>query len=146
MSSTGTFLSICIAINGAVHPDAPPRIMSIYLPLGIALFQANNMQLLSIACLQERLLSGPETLALKVQRPARTIRSYWRRFNDLSLLKRTEAAVGIGMITQVGYDSPTSEMHWRIHLTCIVDHLPCHFLGLAQVCALWSHGRVRECR
>ena len=75
--------------------------MSIYLPVGIGLFQANNMQLLSVACLQEQLLSSSDSSAPKVKPAAQTFRRYWLRYNGLSLLRRTEIAVGFGMIIQV---------------------------------------------
>ena len=83
--------------------------MSIYLPLGIALFQANNIQLLSVACLQRRMLSSSSDLpALKVKPSARTLRRYWLQFNGMSLLRRTEFAIAVGMIVQVS--SPTKTL------------------------------------
>ena len=74
--------------------------MSIYLPMGIALFQANNIQLLSVACLQERMLSASEPSAPKVKPATHTLRRYWLRFNNMNLLRRTEVAIGIGMVVQ----------------------------------------------
>jgi hypothetical protein len=75
-------------------------IMSIYLPFGIALFQANMVQLLSISEQQRRLLDGERPPAWK-QNHSRTFRDFWLRWRSLNALKQTYMLIGIGMLLQV---------------------------------------------
>ncbi|KAJ5397025.1 hypothetical protein N7509_005138 [Penicillium cosmopolitanum] len=77
-------------------------IMSIYLPLGIALFQANSMQLLSVFGIQEKLL-------LTAQQPykphfidsAKSPGRYLSRWRQLNLVQRTEFGILAGMVVQL---------------------------------------------
>jgi hypothetical protein len=93
---------VAYSMNGRYPCTAEYWIMSIYLPLGIALFQANSMQLLSVYGVQEKLLHAgrePHTVQY-LSYPESSIR---RRFNwnKMSLLKRTEMGIAVGMVIQV---------------------------------------------
>lgn len=78
-------------------------IMSIYLPLGIALFQACNTQLLYIANLQQRYVSDYQ--AEKKEPNTKNPRG-WRRYLAHhyveNRVKRTMIYIGYGMCIQVG--------------------------------------------
>jgi hypothetical protein len=93
-------------MNGTYPCVAEYWIMSIYLPLGIALFQANSMQLLSVYGVQEKLLhAGREPHNVKYI--SRFVVPKRRRIFDwknMSLLKRTEMGIVIGMIAQVSWN------------------------------------------
>lgn len=77
-------------------------IMSIYLPFGIALFQANSMQLLSVFGIQEKLLRGAQQpyrpLFLGRVKPLRRQLTQWSYMN---LVQRTEVCIVVGMVVQV---------------------------------------------
>lgn len=77
-------------------------IMSIYLPFGIALFQANSMQLLSVFGIQEKLLLGaqqPYRSSVRGRtKPLRRQLSQWKHMN---LVQRTEVCIVVGMVVQV---------------------------------------------
>ncbi|KAJ5087265.1 hypothetical protein N7456_010881 [Penicillium angulare] len=93
---------VAYSMNGRYPCVAEYWIMSIYLPLGIALFQANSMQLLSIFGIQEKLL-------LAAHRPyvphltGRTYSSgrYLDKWRQLNLVQRTEFGIGLGMVIQI---------------------------------------------
>lgn len=74
-------------------------IMSIYLPFGIALFQANQVQLLSISTQQLNLLEGDK---MSIREPSRA-RGLWSRWRSLTALKQTYVFIGIGMLLQVSH-------------------------------------------
>lgn len=77
-------------------------IMSIYLPLGIALFQTNSIQLLSVFGIQEKLL----LTAQQPYRPhfidsAKSPGRYLSRWRQTNLVQRTELGIVAGMVVQV---------------------------------------------
>lgn len=80
-------------------------IMSIYLPLGIALFQASNTQLLHISDLQKK-FAGQDTLELKatglnsVKGRVRVFAQV-NRFQSMNSTDRALLMIGIGMVLQV---------------------------------------------
>lgn len=87
--------------NGHFLCSAEFWIMSIYLPFGIALFQANMVQLLSISTQQRRLLDV-ETASLRNRMRGRSgPRGFWMRWKGLSTLHKTYVGIGIGMILQI---------------------------------------------
>ena len=74
-------------------------IMSIYLPFGIALFQAQNMQLLSVSCAQKELIHQPRlraTLTLP-----RNVSQAKRQWIEMPWIRRTYVMIGAGMVVQV---------------------------------------------
>jgi hypothetical protein len=86
-------------------------IMSIYLPLGIALFQANSMQLLSVFGIQEKLLFTAQQpyrpLFIDRAKPT-SLLSRWRQMN---LVQRTGFGIAVGMVVQVSASSAPADIH-----------------------------------
>lgn len=95
-------IMLAYTINGHFLCSVEFWIMSIYLPFGIALFQANQVQLLSISIQQRKLLDGDRR---SIRGPPRVwgLRSIWR---SLSALKKTYVFIGIGMLLQVASSFP----------------------------------------
>lgn len=91
-------IMLAYTTNGHFLCSAEFWIMSIYLPFGIALFQANQVQLLSISTQQRKLLDGER---LSIHEPYRCQRSLWSRWRSLSALKQTYVFIGMGMLLQV---------------------------------------------
>ncbi|SRR6266536_2146837 len=83
-------------------------IMSIYLPFGIALFQANMVQLLSIRNQQQKLLEGDRLSIRELPQYPRGVHGLWARWRSLTALRRTYVFIGIGMLLQVLYVISTS--------------------------------------
>ncbi|KAI9786087.1 MAG: hypothetical protein M1816_008115 [Peltula sp. TS41687] len=80
-------------------------IMSTYFPIGIALFQAQNVQLLDLNCIQRQIydLKG-NALPRRVprgQRPRRGFASLWQSWRQMNLVSRTYVCIGAGVILQV---------------------------------------------
>jgi len=86
--------------NGNFLCSAEFWIMSIYLPFGIALFQANMVQLLSISTQQRKLLDGNQSSISQPTHP-RGLRGLWSRWKTLSPLKQAYVLIGVGMGVQV---------------------------------------------
>ncbi|KAA8642758.1 uncharacterized protein ATNIH1004_009510 [Aspergillus tanneri] len=88
---------------GTAYPCAVEYwVMSVYLPLGIALFQANSMQLLNVFGIQEKLLYAAQQsykpqLSASARHSSRYL-SYWRQMN---LVQRTEFGIAVGMGAQL---------------------------------------------
>ena len=93
-------IMLAYTTNGHFLCSAEFWIMSIYLPFGIALFQANQVQLLSISTQQRKLLDGER---LSIHEPYRCQRSLWSRWRSLTALKQTYVFIGIGMLLQVSH-------------------------------------------
>lgn len=82
--------------------------MSIYLPLGIALFQATNSQLLSVAASQKRFVEGdvcPDTKPV-VKEKASVWRKWWEKIKRYNATKNTMTWIAIGMAVQVSEVPP----------------------------------------
>ncbi|KAK5048068.1 hypothetical protein LTR84_006258 [Exophiala bonariae] len=94
---------IAYVLNGYFPCTTEYWIMSIYLPLGIALFQASNSQLLSIATAQKEYIQGRAVGRPQAPPPARArgLRKYWQRLREYNATKNTMAWIGIGMVLQV---------------------------------------------
>jgi hypothetical protein len=90
-------IMLAYTTNGHFLCSAEFWIMSIYLPFGIALFQANQVQLLNISTQQRKLLDGDR---VSIQQPPRA-RGLWSRRRGLTALKQTYVFIGIGMLLQV---------------------------------------------
>lgn len=88
--------------NGHFPCSAEFWIMSIYLPFGIALFQANMAQLLSIST-QQRLLSEqePGRGQRKIDQSRGGIGKLWARWNGLTAANRAFVLISCGMAVQV---------------------------------------------
>jgi len=86
-------------------------IMSIYLPLGVALYQATNTQLLHVAALQSEIASTNPTLGEVKHK--RSSHESWRRplvkWRYATATKRTMTCIAIGMCLQVSLEAHS---HW----------------------------------
>jgi hypothetical protein len=87
--------------NGHFLCSAEFWIMSIYLPFGIALFQANMVQLLSISNQQRKLLEGDRISIRELPQHPLGIRGLWSRWRSLTALQRSYVLIVIGMLLQV---------------------------------------------
>ena len=99
---------IAYVLNGFFPCATEYWIMSIYLPLGIALFQATNSQLVSIATSQKRYVGGDicaETKATPNEK-APTWRKWLVRIKKYNATKNTMAWIAVGMIVQVSESEP----------------------------------------
>lgn len=86
--------------NGHFSCRAEYWIMNIYLPLGIALFQANVMQLRSISLQQTKLLSRQSSASTiqDIQLRKRLGRYSWR---DLTEAQKGYVFIGLGLLIQL---------------------------------------------
>ncbi|EXJ94943.1 hypothetical protein A1O1_00061 [Capronia coronata CBS 617.96] len=94
---------IAYVLNGYFPCATEYWIMSIYLPLGIALFHATNTQLLSIATAQKRYARGDALLEPQLSRKptARGWRKWWETLKAYNATKNTMAWIGMGMLVQL---------------------------------------------
>jgi hypothetical protein len=88
--------------NGHFLCSAEFWIMSIYLPFGIALFQANVAQLQSVSEQQQRLLDTElSSDRRRTQRHSSGFRGLISRWQGLTALHKTYVLIGLGMLAQV---------------------------------------------
>jgi hypothetical protein len=87
--------------NGHFLCSAEFWIMSIYLPFGIAFFQANMMQLLDISTRQRKLLEKDRVSIRQLRQNRGGARGLWSKWRALDSLKKTYVFIGIGMLLQV---------------------------------------------
>jgi hypothetical protein len=90
--------------NGHFSCGAEFWIMSIYLPFGIALFQANMVQLQSVSNQQKKFLQGQGFLAreaVPLQLPQHGLRRLWKGWREMTAARRAEILIGVGMVAQV---------------------------------------------
>ncbi|KAI1611397.1 hypothetical protein EDD36DRAFT_466338 [Exophiala viscosa] len=93
---------IAYVLNGFFPCATEYWIMSIYLPVGIALFQATNSQLFSIATAQKRYAQGDILVETRIPSPKiRGWRTWWAKLKTYNATKNTMAWVGIAMIVQL---------------------------------------------
>lgn len=104
---------LCImayVLNGHFPCAVEFWIMSIYLPLGIALFQACNMQILHIADLQSNYTLAQTT---SIEKPLVPRMARWRKYLfDLraeNKVRRTMTYIAFGMVVQVMFQQMKSE-------------------------------------
>lgn len=120
------YLVLCMVayvLNGNFPCATEFWIMSIYLPLGIALYQAANTQLLHVAMLQKKF--APEETGGNGN--ATNKKPMWRiilqKIRDHGPTKRTLHLIGIGMAVQV---SPPVDSESKLTMTVLLcfDRLP----------------------
>lgn len=93
---------VAYSMSGTYPCAAEYWIMSIYFPLGIALFQANSMQLLSVFGIQEKLLyTAHEPFRPNFVAPSKSPNRPLFRWRQLNLVQRTEMGIAVGMVVQV---------------------------------------------
>lgn len=88
-------------LNGSFPCSLGFWVMNTYLPFGVALFQAQNMQLLSLSVLQQQLILQPSKPTHTSSKSRRSISSYRTRWFELSLLYKTYYIVTVGVVVQV---------------------------------------------
>ncbi|KAJ5181993.1 hypothetical protein N7449_012140 [Penicillium cf. viridicatum] len=88
---------------GGKYPCAAEYwIMNIYFPLGIALFQANSMQLLNVFGVQEKLLlTAQQPYRPHFIDPTESSSRYLARWRQLNLVQRTELGIAVGISVQL---------------------------------------------
>lgn len=94
---------IAYVLNGFFPCSTEFWIMSVYLPLGIALFQATNSQLLSVAISQKRYIQGDLCVQNKSTSNGKVPawRKWWEKIKAYNATKNTMAWIGIGICVQV---------------------------------------------
>ena len=104
-------------------------IMSIYFPVGIALFQANSMQLLNVFGVQEKLLlTAQQPHRPHFIDPAESSSQYLTRWRQLNIVQRTGLGIVVGIFVQVSaFYTPVP---WRSPLISSPIYSYCyHFLS-----------------
>ena len=96
------FACLTYPLNGTFPCNLEFWIMSVYFPTGVALYQAYNMQLLSLSVLQKQLLMQPAKLLNRLAPPRRTVTGFKDRWSRLNLLNRTYYLIAVGVVIQVG--------------------------------------------
>jgi uncharacterized membrane protein len=95
-------IMLAYTTNGHFLCSAEFWIMSIYLPLGIALFQANMVQLRSISDQQQKFVENEQGVVYRDQKSyskhTHKTLNYW---SSLTTVKKTYAIVGFGMMVQL---------------------------------------------
>lgn len=99
------------SMNGSYPCAAEYWIMSIYFPLGIALFQANSMQLLSVFGIQEKLLLTAHQPYKPNLGRSKSPSRFLSRWRHMSLVQRTEVGIAVGMVLQVSVVSYAAGDH-----------------------------------
>lgn len=93
---------VAYSMGGKYPCAAEYWIMNIYLPVGIALLQANSMQLLNVFGIQEKLLlTAQQPYRPHFIDPAESSSRYLARWRRLNLVQRTEWGIAIGISVQV---------------------------------------------
>ena len=127
---------IAYVLNGFFPCSTEYWIMSIYLPLGIALFQASNSQLFSIATAQKRYLKGDVAVEARPSQ-ARGWRKYWQKLKTYNATKNTMACIGIAMMVQVSQGPGKRRTALTVLACCLPDCLSC-FQEVPS--KFWRHG------
>ncbi|KAI9818336.1 MAG: hypothetical protein M1826_001398 [Phylliscum demangeonii] len=76
-------------------------IMSIYFPIGVALFQAQNVQLLDLSCLQRQLMLAPLKPSSTIPPPRRGLLGLLDRWRRMSMVSRTYAGIVVGIVLEL---------------------------------------------
>ena len=126
-------------LQGAYPCDFNFWAMSIYFPLGIAFFQAQNVQLLSVSAMQKELrfqrLKRPRTFALDQLNP-QAIRKRW---GEMTLLSRIYYGIGACAILQVDRSiSHSIDFRSTAKHRCPDHPYNCHLFSLTQVHPRWQ--------
>lgn len=97
---------VAYSMGGKYPCAAEYWIMNIYLPVGIALYQANSMQLLNVFGVQEKLLlTAQQPNRPHFINPSESSSRYLARWRQLNLVQRTELGIAIGISVQVSVSS-----------------------------------------
>lgn len=88
-------------LNGSYPCDLGYWVMNIYFPFGVALFQAQNLQLLSLSVLQKKLTHQPSKSTHHSERTRYLLPGLRIKWRDSSLLSRMYLCIGVGVVFQV---------------------------------------------
>jgi hypothetical protein len=92
---------LAYVLNGYFHCATEFWVMSLYLPLGIALYQANSTQLLYIATLQHRFAGSDSAwIRHRVDLKSRRWRKILVKWRSCNMRDRTMVVIGLGMVIQ----------------------------------------------
>jgi hypothetical protein len=93
---------IAYVLNGFFPCATEYWIMSLYLPLGIALYQASNTQLLQVAGVQERFAStGPSRTEKACSTTTGGWRELLRKWYSYPATQKAMTSIAVGMVVQV---------------------------------------------
>lgn len=76
-------------------------IMSTYFPIGVALFQAQNIHLVELSIQQRQLIEKPPGEVATAAPTRSGLAGYFDRWRRLSLVRRTYHVIGVCMVVQV---------------------------------------------
>ena len=119
---------LAYVLNGYFACSMEYWVMSTYLPIGIALYQANNTQLLDVAGLQQRLATF-KTLHVRHKQPA-AVRGRCKliaQWNSYTPTKRATTCIQLGIIAQVSCLSPLT------HRAILLINTSCCVLSLSSL-------------
>ena len=134
---------IMYPLNGAYPCDLNYWIMSIYFPLGVALFQLQNVQLLSVSARQKDLRRQPFRRSDRLTVHHLQFWRYHVSWNQMTLLSKIYFGISVSVVTQVSLIE--AAVHRLGKLTKIlVDHpLPHLFLRVPQIRLIRRHRSPR---
>lgn len=104
-------------LNGAFPCPLGYWIISVHFPIGMALFQAQNVQLLSLSVLQRRLVAQSSKSLDRPARPNHVFPGLWAKWAGLSLLSRTYVCIAVGVVVQVRQRKGTGLISLRLTIT-----------------------------
>ena len=88
-------------LNGRYPCNFEYWVMSTYFPIGVGLFQAQNVHLLDISLMQKQLLLEPAKVAAKPVEIRSGLVGLVDRWRRLTLVGRTYAFIGLGVVVEV---------------------------------------------
>ena len=88
-------------MNGLYPCSFEYWIMSTYFPIGVALFQAQNVQLLELSCLQRQLMIEPVRRPVKALQRRGGLAGLRDRWRQMNLVSKTYFCIAAGIILQV---------------------------------------------
>ena len=88
-------------LNGSYPCNLGYWVMNIYFPFAVALFQAQNIQLLSLSVLQKQLTHPPSKWTQRSERLRFSLQGLKIKWRDSSLLYRMYLCIGVGVVFQV---------------------------------------------
>lgn len=88
-------------LNGRYPCSFEYWIMSTYFPIGIALFQAQNVLLLDVSGLQKRLMKEPLRRSSLARPQRRGLAGWLARWREMNLIQRTYFCIVVGIVTEV---------------------------------------------
>ena len=116
-------------LNGSYPCDLGYWVMNIYFPFGVALFQAQNIQLLSLSVLQKKLTHQPSELRHHSERTRCFLSGLRIKWRDSSLVYRMYLCIGVGVVFQVILPSVVETRHdAHSQLYSVIrrsHHIPC---------------------